>query len=77
MLFSFSLKSSILLIFFFHGIVFSTLLLIKGVRTENKSSLWLSIFTVLCSFYIAPFMLGYAGWYAQQGFLLQDSRGIH
>ncbi len=66
MLFSFSLKSSILLIFFFHGIVFSTLLLIKGVRTENKSSLLLSLFTLLCSFYIAPFMLGYAGWYSQQ-----------
>jgi AraC-like DNA-binding protein len=66
MLFSFSLKSSILLIFFFHGIVFSTLLLIKGLQTENKSSLWLSLFTVLCSLYIAPFMLGYAGWYSQQ-----------
>jgi AraC-like DNA-binding protein len=66
MLFSFSLKSSILLIFFLHGIVFSTLLLIKGLQTENKSSLWLSLFTILCSFYITPFMLGYAGWYSQQ-----------
>jgi AraC-like DNA-binding protein len=66
MLFSFSLKSSILLIFFSHGIVFSTLLLIKGLQTENKSSLWLSLFTILCSFYIAPFMFGYAGWYSQQ-----------
>jgi AraC-like DNA-binding protein len=66
MLFSFSLKSSILLIFFLHGIVFSTLLLIKGLQTENKSSLWLSLFTILCSLYIAPFMFGYAGWYSQQ-----------
>jgi AraC-like DNA-binding protein len=66
MLFSFSLKSSILLIFFLHGIVFSTLLFIKGVQTENKSSLWLSLFTVLCSSYIAPFLFGYAGWYSQQ-----------
>jgi len=66
MLFSFSLKSSILLIFFLHGIVFSTLLLIKGLQNENKSSLWLSLFTILCSLYIAPFMFGYAGWYAQQ-----------
>jgi AraC-like DNA-binding protein len=66
MLFSFGLKSSILLIFFLHGIVFSTLLLIKGLQTENKSSLWLCLFTFLCSFYIAPFMFGYAGWYAQQ-----------
>jgi AraC-like DNA-binding protein len=66
MLFSFSLKSSILLIFFFHGIVFSTLLLIKGLQTENKSNLWLSLFTLLCAFYIAPFMFGYAGWYSKQ-----------
>ncbi len=66
MLFSFSLKSSILLIFFIHGFVFSTLLLIKGIKTDNKSSLWLSLFTVLCSFYIAPFMFGYAGWYAHE-----------
>ncbi|MFY7733526.1 MAG: helix-turn-helix domain-containing protein [Bacteroidia bacterium] len=66
MLFSFSLKSSILLIFFFHGIVFSTLLLVKGLQTENKSNLWLSLFTLLCAFYIAPFMFGYAGWYSKQ-----------
>jgi AraC-like DNA-binding protein len=66
MLFSFSLKSSILLIFFLHGIVFSALLLIKGLQTENKSSLWLSLFTILCSLYIAPFMFGYAGWYSRQ-----------
>ncbi len=66
MLFSFSLKSSILLIFFFHGIVFSTLLLVKGLQTENKSNLLLSLFILLCSFYIAPFMFGYAGWYSKQ-----------
>jgi AraC-like DNA-binding protein len=66
MLFSFSLKSSILLIFFLHGIVFSTLLFIKGLQSENKSSLWLGLFTILCSLYIAPFMFGYAGWYSKQ-----------
>jgi AraC-like DNA-binding protein len=66
MLFSFSLKSSVLFVFFLHGIVFSILLLIKGLQTETKASLWLSLFTILCSFYIAPFMLGYAGWYSQQ-----------
>ena len=66
MLFSFSLKSSILLIFFFHGIVFSTLLLVKGLQTENKSNLLLSVFILLCAFYIAPFMFGYAGWYSKQ-----------
>lgn len=53
------------MIFFLHGIVFSVLLLIKGLQTENKSSHWLSLFTILCSLYIAPFMFGYAGWYSQ------------
>lgn len=65
MFFSFSLKSSVLLIFFFHGIVFSVLLFLKGLQSVNKASLWLSIFTFLCSLYIAPFMFGYAGWYSK------------
>lgn len=66
MFFSFSPKSSILLIFFFHGIVFSILLFIKGLQTTNKSSLWLGLFTLLCTLYIAPFMFGYAGWYSKE-----------
>lgn len=66
MFFDFNLKSSILLIFFLHGIVFATLLFIKSLQTGNKSTLWLSLFTILCSLYIAPFMLGYSGWYSKQ-----------
>lgn len=66
MFFSFSPKSSILLIFFFHGIIFSILLFIKGLQTANKSSLWLGLFTLLCALYIAPFMFGYAGWYSKE-----------
>ena len=65
MFFSFSPKSSILLIFFFHGIVFSVLLLKKGLQNADKSSIWLSLFTLLCALYIAPFMFGYAGWYSK------------
>ena len=66
MFFEFSLKSSFLLVFFFHGIVFATLLLIKGLQTRDNSNQWLSLFTFLCVLYIAPFMLGYAGWYSRQ-----------
>lgn len=62
--FDFSLKSSLLLIFFFHGMVFSILLLNKGIRHQDKSSIWLGVFVVLCAMYIMPFMLGYAGWYS-------------
>jgi AraC-like DNA-binding protein len=65
MLFNFGLKSSFLLIFFFHGLVFAILLFIKGIQNNDKSSYWLSFYTFLCTLYISPFMLGYAGWYSR------------
>ncbi|WP_299768246.1 helix-turn-helix domain-containing protein [uncultured Dokdonia sp.] len=65
MFFGFGPKSSILLIFFFHGIVFSFLLLKKGIQSDIKSSKWLSLFVFLCTLYITPFMLGYANWYSE------------
>lgn len=40
------------------------------MQTEQKESQWLAWFILLCALYIAPFMLGYAGWYAQD--LLRD-----
>lgn len=64
MLFSFNLKSSLLLFFFLHGLIFSTLLFIKSVRNDNKADGWLGLFVLLCACYICPFMLGYAGWYS-------------
>jgi hypothetical protein len=64
MLFHFSFKSSFLLIFFFHGLVFAFLLLRKGIINNDKPAFWLSLFAFLSSLYIAPFMLGYAGWYS-------------
>ncbi len=65
MLFDFNLKSALLFVFFFHGLVFSALLLSKGIANKDKPAFWLSLFTLLCSLYIAPFMLGYAGWYSK------------
>ncbi|MEO1031276.1 MAG: hypothetical protein AAFX55_07710, partial [Bacteroidota bacterium] len=62
--FSFNDYSSLLLVFFFHGIVFSALLLRKGIIYSNKASQWLSILLFLYAMYITPFMLGYAGWYS-------------
>lgn len=64
--FSFGQKSSLLLLFFFHGIVFSVLLLRKGAIYNSKSNKWLSLLLFLCAMYIAPYMLGYAGWYGRQ-----------
>ncbi|WP_282043796.1 helix-turn-helix domain-containing protein [Winogradskyella flava] len=64
--FSFGQKSSLLLIFFFHGIVFSYLLLQKGIIHNNKASKWLSLLLFLYAMYITPYMLGYANWYAEK-----------
>ena len=66
MLFQFGFYSSLLLITFSQGIIYSLLLLIKGFKTENKSNYWLSFFIFLCSLFIAPWMLGFAGWYDNQ-----------
>lgn len=63
MLYQFGFYSSILLISFTQGIIYTLLLLAKAVKTENKSNYWLSLFIFLCSLYIAPWMLGFAGWY--------------
>jgi AraC-like DNA-binding protein len=64
MMFSFNFKSAFLLFFFLHGVIFSTLLLVKGARNRNKADCWLGLFILLCAGYVCPFMLGYAGWYS-------------
>lgn len=64
--FSFGQKSSLLLIFFFHGIVFSFLLLRKGIIYNNKANKWLSFLLFLYAMYITPYMLGYANWYSEK-----------
>ncbi|NNT71965.1 helix-turn-helix transcriptional regulator [Flavobacterium sp. IMCC34852] len=66
MLFQFGFYSSLLLITFSQGIIYSILLLKKAILTEGKSNYWLSFFIFLCSLYIAPWMLGFAGWYDNQ-----------
>lgn len=64
--FHFSFYSSILLIFFSQGIAFSFLLLKKGLQLLSKPHKWLSLFVFLCSIYLLPWMLGFAGWYSLQ-----------
>ncbi|WP_293873859.1 helix-turn-helix domain-containing protein [Flavobacterium sp.] len=66
MLFQFGFYSSLLLITFSQGIIYSSILLKKGIQTGSNSSYWLSLFIFLCSLYIAPWMLGFAGWYDNQ-----------
>lgn len=66
MLFEFSFYSSLLLIFFVHGMVYAALLCRKGFLNQQNSDKWLSFFLVLCSLYITPWMVGFAGWYNNQ-----------
>ena len=66
MRYDFNFYSSLLLITFSQGLIYSFLLLKKGIQTENKSNYWLSLFVFLCSLYVAPWMLGFAGWYDNQ-----------
>lgn len=66
MLFEFGFYSSLLLITFSQGILYTVLLAIKGFKTENKPNYWLAFFIFLCSLFVAPWMLGFAGWYDNQ-----------
>jgi AraC-like DNA-binding protein len=64
--FEFGFYSSILLIFFVHGLVYAILLWRKAVVNETAADRWLSFFLFLSILYIAPWMLGFGGWYDKQ-----------
>lgn len=66
MLFEFSFYSSLLLIFFVHGFVYAILLWRKSLINDSSSDKWLSVFLFLSILYIAPWMLGFGGWYDRQ-----------
>ncbi|MEQ9265822.1 MAG: helix-turn-helix domain-containing protein [Balneolaceae bacterium] len=66
--FDYNPKSSVLLIFFFHAIIFSYLLVKNGIRDDERHSKWLAAFIFLGALYISPFMLGYAGWYSETSY---------
>lgn len=61
--FHFNKYSGLLLIFFVHGLVYAFLLFRKSIKNETPHDKWLGLFLVLCSLYICPWMLGFAGWY--------------
>ena len=64
--FEFGFYSSLLLIFFVHGLVYAVLLLRRGIQSNSSSDKWLSLFLLICILYIAPWMLGFSGWYDNQ-----------
>jgi AraC-like DNA-binding protein len=68
MKFNFGLYSSLLLIFFFNGMVYTVLTLRAGAIHKRTAGFWLGSLLFLLCLYFTPFMLGYAGWYAEDGY---------
>lgn len=66
--FSISFQTACLAFFFLQGLLFSGLLLARGREYGHVASHWLSLFIFLCSFCLVPFMMGYSGWYGQDGY---------
>jgi len=64
--FNFLDKSPLLLVFFVHGMVFSILLLRKGIIQQRASHKWLSLLLFLYAMYTVPYLLGYSGWYSRK-----------
>lgn len=68
LVFNFNEKSSVLLVFFLHAMIFAFLLLKEGISENKNHSKWLAAFIFLGGLYICPFMLGYAEWYSLKGY---------
>lgn len=64
--FEFGFYSSLLLIFFVHGLVYAILLYRKALKNESTADKWLSFFLLICILYITPWMVGFGGWYDNQ-----------
>ncbi|MFK7921388.1 MAG: helix-turn-helix domain-containing protein [Bacteroidia bacterium] len=63
MKFDFNLYSSLLLIGFVQGIIFSFLLLLRYWRQRRWSDFFLGALLLICCLRISQYMLGFAGWY--------------
>ena len=66
MVFEFGLRSSLLLIFFTHLLVYATLCFVRGFRQDNNADKFLGGFLFLSALFILPWMVGFAGWYDTQ-----------
>ncbi|PAW94700.1 hypothetical protein CKK33_14830 [Mucilaginibacter sp. MD40] len=66
MYFVFGLRSSLLLAFFIHLVVYAVLFLKRSVQRGRLSERLIGIFFLLAALFIAPWMLGFGGWYDTQ-----------
>lgn len=63
MLFDFNQYSSLLLIGFCQGLVYTILLLIRGRQEGTKADYWMAGILFLLTLFVSQWMLGFAGWY--------------
>ncbi len=68
MLFNSDYQSLTLLFFVLNELIFSFILIRKGLKEGVASDQWLSLLILLCALYMTPWMLGKAGWYAEPGY---------
>lgn len=66
MYFAFGLRSSLLLIFFVHLLVYGCLFIKRGYQQERLSDRLIGVFFCLGALFIAPWMTGFGGWYDMQ-----------
>ncbi|BAV06809.1 transcriptional regulator, AraC family [Filimonas lacunae] len=66
MYFLFGLRSSLLLIFFTHLVVYAFLFWKRGIKQERLADRLLGTFLFLSALFIFPWMAGFAGWYDTQ-----------
>ncbi len=66
MRFDFNFYSSLLLVFFIHGLVYAAIVWRKGVIRGSRPEGWLALFLLLAQLIIFPWMVGFAGWYDNQ-----------
>ncbi|MBC6992724.1 AraC family transcriptional regulator [Neolewinella lacunae] len=62
-MFDFNFYSSLLLIGFVQGLVYACLLLLRGLRQDRISDFFAASILLVGALYVAPWMLGFAGWY--------------
>ncbi|MBK7475393.1 MAG: AraC family transcriptional regulator [Haliscomenobacter sp.] len=63
MLFEFNLYSGLLLPPFLHGVIYSGMLFVRGIREGRLSDRLLALLVVLFTLRVANWMFGFAGWY--------------
>ncbi|MDW3191182.1 MAG: helix-turn-helix domain-containing protein [Cytophagales bacterium] len=68
MIFHSDYQSLTLLFFVLNELIFSIILIRKGIKEGIASDRWLGLLILLCALYMTPWMLGKAGWYAEPGY---------